>query len=213
MFSAPMKLILASSSPRRAEILRAAGYSFDVLPADIDETLRPGESAPKYVQRLAEEKARMSARKFSATQPNAEAIILAADTTVVVNGTILGKPESSTDAQRMLEELSGRSHEIYTGVALLHLPDRFARIFVDVTRVDIAELNAAEIADYVASGETFGKAGGYAIQGLAGRFVKRIEGCYFNVMGLPLARIYEELRKFQEETAPTQTHFNKTPAK
>jgi septum formation protein len=126
---------------------------------------------------------------------------------VVVNGAILGKPESTSDAQRMLEQLSGRTHDIYTGVALLRLPDGVERILVDVTRVDFAELSVQEIADYVASGEPFGKAGGYAIQGLGGRFVKRIEGCYFNVMGMPLGRIYQELRKIQEETAPARTHL------
>jgi septum formation protein len=107
----------------------------------------------------------------------------------------------------MLEQLSGRTHDIYTGVALLRLPDGVERILVDVTRVDFAELSVQEIADYVASGEPFGKAGGYAIQGLGGRFVKRIEGCYFNVMGMPLGRIYQELRKIQEETAPARTHL------
>jgi septum formation protein len=202
-----MKLILASSSPRRAEILRTAGFSFDVLPADIDETLRPGEAATEYVRRLAEKKARTVARKIAAAEPDATAIIIAADTTVVVNGAILGKPESTSDAQRMLEQLSGRTHDIYTGVALLRLPDGVERILVDVTRVDFAELSVQEIADYVASGEPFGKAGGYAIQGLGGRFVKRIEGCYFNVMGMPLGRIYQELRKIQEETAPARTHL------
>ena len=202
-----MKLILASSSSRRAEILRAAGFSFDIVPADIDEVLRPGEAAADYVQRLAEEKARTVARKIAKADPDATAIIIAADTTVVVNGTILEKPESPSDAQRMLEQLCGRTHDIFTGVALLRLPDGVERIFVDVTRVDFAELSATEIADYVASGEPFGKAGGYAIQGLGGKFVKRIEGCYFNVMGMPLGRIYQELRKLKKETASTRTRF------
>ena len=206
-FPAPMKLILASSSPRRAEILRAAGFSFDIVPADIDEILRPGEAPTEYVRRLAEEKARTVARKIAKADPDATAIIIAADTTVVVNGTILEKPESPSDAQRMLEQLSGRTHDIHTGVALLRLPDGVERIFADVTRVDFADLSAKEIADYVASGEPFGKAGGYAIQGLGGRFVKRIEGCYFNVMGMPLGRVYQQLRKVQEGTAPPRTHF------
>lgn len=205
---APMRLILASGSPRRAEILRAAGFSFDIVPADIDEILRPGEVATEYVRRLAVEKARTVSRRIAAAKPDAEAVIIAADTTVVVNGTILEKPESPSDAQRMLEQLSGRTHDIYTGVALLRLPDGVERILADVTRVDFADLSAREIADYVASGEPFGKAGGYAIQGLGGRFVKRIEGCYFNVMGMPLGRIYQELRKIQEETAAARTNFN-----
>jgi len=204
---APMKLILASGSLRRAEILRAAGFSFEVLAADIDEILRPGEAATDYVQRLAEEKAHTVARRIAATEPDTQAIVIAADTTVVVNGAILEKPQSASDARRMLEQLSGRAHDIYTGVALLRLPDRVERIFVDVTRVDFAELSIQEIADYVATGEPFGKAGGYAIQGLGGKFVNRIEGCYFNVMGMPLGRVSQELRKIQEGTAPPRTHF------
>jgi septum formation protein len=207
MFSPPMKLILASGSPRRAEILRAAGFSFDIIPADIDEILRPGEAATEYVQRLAEEKAHTVARKIAATEPDTQAIVIAADTTVVVNGAILEKPQSASDARRMLELLGDGMHDIYTGVVLLRLPDGAARKFVDATRVYFADLNATEIADYIASGEPFGKAGAYAIQGLGGRFVKRIEGSYFSVMGLPLGRIYQELRKFQKETASSRTHF------
>jgi septum formation protein len=107
----------------------------------------------------------------------------------------------------MLEQLSGRTHDIYTGVALLRSPDGIERIFADVTRVYFADLSAKEIADYVATGEPFGKAGGYAIQGLGGKFVNRIEGCYFNVMGMPLGRVYQELRKIRDETAPARTHF------
>lgn len=203
-----MKLSLASGSPRRAEILRAAGFSFDIIPADINEILMPGEAATDYVQRLAEEKAHTVANKIAATEPDAQAIVIAADTTVVVDGAILEKPQSAADARCMLEQLSGGMHDIYTGVVLLRLPDGAARKFVDVTRVYFADLNATEIADYIASGEPFGKAGAYAIQGLGGRFVKRIEGCYFNVMGLPLGRIYQELQKFPEEAAPTRTHHN-----
>jgi septum formation protein len=203
-----MKLILASSSARRAEILLAAGFSFDIIPADIDEILNPGEAATDYVQRLAEEKAHTVAHKIAATEPDVQAIIIAADTTVVVNSAILEKPLSASDARRMLEQLSGGMHDIYTGVVLLRLPDGAERKFVDMTRVFFADLNSTEIADYVASGEPFGKAGAYAIQGLGGRFVKRIEGSYFNVMGLPLGRIYQELRKFEEETTPARAHHN-----
>jgi septum formation protein len=190
-----MKLVLASSSPRRAEILRAAGFSFEILPADITEVRAPDESAPNYVLRLAEEKARTVARKFSAAHANTEAIIIAADTTVVANGAIFEKPQSPEEARKMLKSLSGGSHEIHTGVMLLRVPQGTSRVFREVTRVEFAEVNSAEIADYVASGEPFGKAGAYAIQGLGGKFVKRIDGCYFNVMGLPISRIYEELRR------------------
>jgi len=189
-----MKLILASGSPRRAEILRAAGFSFEAVTADVDESLRAGETASVYVRRLAEEKARAAASKFSASASGAEAIVIAADTTVVAGGAILGKPSSPADAREMLERLSGRAHDVHTGVALLRLPGGATRTFEEVTRVEFAQMSAAEIADYIASGEPYDKAGGYAIQGLGGKFVKRIDGCYFNVMGLPLARVYEELR-------------------
>jgi len=192
-----MKFVLASSSPRRAEILRAAGFSFDVLPPDIVEVRAPGESATDYVLRLADEKARATAAKFSSTQPSTEAIIIAADTTVVANGKLLEKPQSPAEAREMLEHLSGGWHDIHTGAVLLRLPDGATRRFCAVTRVEFANLDSSEISDYVASGEPFGKAGGYAIQGIGGKFVKRIEGCYFNVMGLPLSRIYEEIRHLE----------------
>jgi len=191
-----MKLVLASGSPRRAEILLNAGISFDVLAADVDETLRPGEMPRDYVRRLAEEKTRAAAQKLVDAAPGAGAIVIGADTTVVVADAILGKPESPAEARDMLERLSGRTHEVYTGVGLLQLPSRAMRTFEEITRVEFAPMYATEIAQYIASSEPFGKAGGYAIQGLGGKFVKRIEGCYFNVMGLPLARLYAELRTF-----------------
>jgi len=197
-----MKLVLASGSPRRAEILRNAGISFDVLAADVDETLRPGEMPRDYVRRLAEEKARAAAQKLVDAAPGAGAIVIGADTTVVVADAILGKPESPAEARDMLERLSGRTHEVYTGIALLQLPSGPMRTFEEITRVEFAPMDAAEIAQYIASGEPFGKAGGYAIQGLGGKFVKRIEGCYFNVMGLPLARLYAELCTFGWYTTP-----------
>jgi septum formation protein len=191
-----MKLVLASGSPRRAEILRAAGFSFEVLAAGVDETLLPGEEPGDYVRRLAEAKARAAAHTFFAREPSTVALLIGADTTVVANGAILGKPESRASAREMLERLSGRRHEVYTGVALLSLPGGSVHVFEEVTKVEFARMSAEEIAEYIASGEPFGKAGGYAIQGLGGKFVKRIEGCYFNVMGLPLSRLYEELRQF-----------------
>jgi len=187
-----MKLILASGSPRRAEILRAAGFQFELCAPDIPEVRQPGELAAHYVQRLAEEKARAVARKIGSRDSGG--IILAADTTVVVDGTILEKPADAAEARSMMERLSGRTHEIYTGVALLQLPEGRMRVFTEVTSVDFAALTPEEISDYVASGESLDKAGAYAIQGRGGKFVKRIDGCYFNVMGLPLGRIYQELR-------------------
>jgi septum formation protein len=189
-----VRLILASTSPRRAEILRAAGIPFEVVAANIDETRHPNEPPRDYVLRLAEAKARAAVAKFVAGNPHENAIVIGADTTVEIDGAILAKPESTEDARRMLERLSGRTHEVYTGVALVPVPSGDARIFVEITRVEFAPLDAAEIAHYVASGEPNDKAGAYAIQGLGGKFVRRIEGCYFNVMGLPLSRVYSELK-------------------
>jgi septum formation protein len=187
-----MRLILASGSPRRADILRAAGFDFEICAPDIAEARRAGESAGRYVQRLAEEKARAVAEKTGSCDSGA--IILAADTTVVVEGAILEKPADFAEARAMIERLSGRTHEIHTGVALLQLPDERMQVFEEITSVDFARLSPEEISAYVASGESLDKAGAYAIQGRGGKFVTRIDGCYFNVMGLPLGRIYQELR-------------------
>ena len=197
-----MRLILASNSPRRAEILRTAGISFEVLAANVDEARYPYEAPGDYVRRLAEAKARAAAAKFVAEHACEDAIVLGADTTVEIDGAILAKPESDEDARQMLERLSRRTHEVYTGVALVRLPAGDARVFEEITRVEFAPLSAAEIWDYVASGEPSDKAGGYAIQGLGGKFVRRIEGCYFNVMGLPLARVYSELKSLGWNPAP-----------
>lgn len=185
-----MKLILASASARRAEILRDAGFHFTMLSSAIDEGRYPGESAPDLVQRLANAKADLVAAR--AVGP---AIIIAADTEVVLDGHIFGKPRSSDDARRMLEKLSGRTHSVITGVALLRLPDVERRTFVESTLVHFAPLSDEEITRYLASGESHDKAGAYAIQGRAGRFIPRIEGCYFNVVGLPLARVQQFLNE------------------
>jgi len=191
-------LILASSSPRRAQILRDAGFSFSVLPAAVDESPLRGESAVQHVQRLAREKALATSQRIRGA-----AVIIGADTVVVVGGKILGKPRSRADARRMLRLLSGRKHRVLTGLAVLKLvspshgrrPHRvgFLRCGVESTAVWFARLTPREIADYVASGEPMDKAGAYAIQGRAGRFITRIDGCYFNVVGLPLARLYRLL--------------------
>ncbi len=183
-----MKLILASASARRAEILRDAGFHFTMLSSAIDETPYAGESPQDLVQRLANAKADLVAAR--AVGPS---IIIAADTEVTLDGHIFGKPRSSDDARRMLEKLSGRTHSVLTGVALIRLPDAERITFVESTLVHFAALSPEEITQYLATGEAHDKAGAYAIQGRAGRYIPRIEGCYFNVVGLPLARLHEAL--------------------
>ncbi|HLY20726.1 MAG TPA: Maf family protein [Bryobacteraceae bacterium] len=178
-------LVLASRSPRRREILQQAGIPFIARPADVDESLLPGEPARDYVARIARDKA--------AAAPAAPGeIILGADTTVVVDGQILAKPLDTAGAIRMLQLLSGRRHEVLTAICLRAA----ARVIQDCaeTSVWFAPLSPDEIAGYAASGEPMDKAGAYAIQGLASKFVQRIEGCYFNVMGLPVSLVYHHLR-------------------
>jgi len=183
-----MRLILASNSPRRAEILRDAGIPFTVLSSAVDETPLPGETPSDLVRRLAGGKAELVAAR--AIGP---AIVIAADTVVSLEGAILGKPRTSEDARQMLERLSGRTHSVITGVALIRLPDVERREFTEMTQVHFSALSNDEIVRYLSSGEPFDKAGSYAIQGLGGRFIPRIDGCYFNVVGLPLARLCREL--------------------
>lgn len=187
-----MSLILASGSPRRAEILRNAGFAFEVQPANVDESRLPDEPAPDYVLRLALEKARIAAQQMSTqSEPS---ICVGADTTVVLGDHLLGKPESIEEARWMLRELSGQTHEVLTGIALVTTPDCRELTHVETTKVTFSELSEAEIEKYLASGEPFDKAGAYGIQGLAGKYVTRIEGCYFSVMGLPLSRLWRMLR-------------------
>jgi septum formation protein len=188
-----MKLILASSSPRRTEILDRAGIAHEILSAQIDETPLAGESAAAMVARLAEAKARAIGALTAAA--GGESIIVGADTTVELNEEILGKPQNSAHAREMLAKLSGRTHHVLTGIFLLRLPDGAARAAVETTTVEFAPFGDKEIRAYVETGEPLGKAGGYAIQGLAGRYIPKIEGCYFNVVGLPLARLYALLRE------------------
>jgi nucleoside triphosphate pyrophosphatase len=188
-----MKIILASSSPRRAEILREAGIAFEIRSAEIDETALPGEPAQAMVSRLAESKARTAAAQMD---PSAHGgIVVGADTTVELGGEILGKPRDPAHAREMLAKLSGRTHHVLTGIFLLRLPGNTTRAAVENSAVTFAHLSEEEIAAYVTSGEPIAKAGAYAIQGLAGRYIPRIEGCYFNVVGLPLARLYALLRE------------------
>lgn len=186
-----MKLILASASPRRAEILRGAGIAFEVQAVLLDEAPRAGELPEDYVRRLALEKARVAAEE---SRYSGECLFLGADTVVVAGDEVLGKPASEEDARRMLRRLSASVHEVHTGVALLRRPGATERVAEEITRVTFAPLSAEEIEGYIRTGEPFDKAGAYAIQGIGGRYVTRIEGCYFNVMGLPLARVWSLLR-------------------
>jgi nucleoside triphosphate pyrophosphatase len=185
-----MRLILASASPRRAELLRAAGYTFDVLAAEVDESIRVGESPATYVRRLAADKSSAAMRKNGSDRdPNR--IFLAADTTVVVDGDILGKPVDDADVARMLHRLSGRRHEVLTGISLRRAAFELGRVVT--TAVDFTALTDDDVAWYVSSREGRDKAGAYAIQGLASRFIPRIEGSYTNVVGLPVTAVRELL--------------------
>ena len=190
-----MRLVLASSSPRRVEVLRNAGFEFEIIPARVDESPRPGESPVALAERLAREKAEDVAARLA---PDNDAVVLGADTVVVGDdGSLLGKPSSSADAAAMLEKLSGRTHEVITGIALVAAGGGRARLAHERTRVSFRDVSRPEIDAYVASGEPLDKAGAYAIQGRAGRFVTRIEGCYFNVMGLPLSLVDRMLREWR----------------
>lgn len=197
-----MKLILASSSPRRAEILRHAGFAFEVAPANVDESRLPRESAPHYVRRLALEKAQRAAEH--AARKGHHAIVIGADTVVVIGGKILGKPQDLSSARRMLRLLSGRTHSVLTGLALIKIPGSAENIYVEKTRVRFAKMSAKEIDSYLLTGEPYHKAGAYAIQGIGGRYITRVEGCYFNVVGLPLARLFTLLRDFGWDVPPAK---------
>jgi septum formation protein len=199
-------IVLASASPRRQELLRYAGIPFTVQPADIDETPRPGESPRGYAERLAREKA----LAVAAMQP--QHYVLGADTIVVIDDAILGKPRDPADAARMLRMLSGRTHSVITGVCVvkpeargqgsgagdkerLRTGNRDLRTVSECTLVTMCEISDDEIDDYIATGEPTDKAGAYAIQGIASRWIPRIEGDYSNVVGLPVARVYAMLRE------------------
>ncbi|MDR3722025.1 MAG: Maf family protein [Candidatus Acidoferrales bacterium] len=195
-----MKLVLASASPRRAEILRNAGIAFETHAPILDESRRPGELRADYVRRLALAKARTAA---SSQRESADYLFIGADTVVVAADEVLGKPESPEDARRMLCLLSGTVHEVHTGLAVVRRPGAMEGVVEEITRVTFAPLSEEEIESYIATGEPFDKAGAYGIQGIGGRYVTRIEGCYFNVMGLPLARLWLLLREFGwKESAP-----------
>jgi septum formation protein len=177
------KFILASGSPRRAEILTAVGWPFDTMAADIDESVYPDEDPRAYVERLARSKVEAVAARLE------EGLVLGADTTVVVENEILAKPCDEDDARRMLQLLSGKWHEVLTGVSLLRIGNGLL-VEHESTRVRFAEMSAAEIDWYVASGEPMGKAGAYGIQGKAALFIEEIEGDYLNIVGLPIRLVY-----------------------
>jgi septum formation protein len=189
-------LVLASASPRRQELLRNAGIPFTVQPADIDESPLPSELPRAYAERLAREKALTVSRNWPT------ATVMGADTIVVIDEAILGKPRDAEDAMRMLRMLSGRVHEVLTGVCIVRpiarpgvAGDPQVTTASETTRVTFGELSEEEISIYVASGEPMDKAGAYAIQGMASRWIPRIEGDYSNVVGLPVALVYEMLRE------------------
>ena len=182
-------LVLASASPRRAELLRLAGLSFTVRPADLDETIRPGESPAGYAGRLARDKALAAG---GGAEPSA---ILAADTIVVIDGRILGKPRDRADATRMIGLLAGRTHEVLTAIALRLLPEETTGSDLATTRVSFAPMSKEEIAWYAGTGEGLDKAGAYALQGRGALFIAGIEGSYTNVIGLPLERLHPLLTR------------------
>ena len=181
------KIVLASKSPRRAEILRAVGWPFEAIAANIDETLRQSEDPVGYVTRLAQAKAKTVAKKMCDSR-----VVLGADTVVVIEGQILGQPCDDPDAQRMLKLLSGQWHEVVTGVALVSALDP-TKVLIDheTTRVRFCEMSDDEIDWYVSTGEPNDKAGAYAIQGNGAIFIEEIQGDYFNIVGLPVRLVYE----------------------
>jgi nucleoside triphosphate pyrophosphatase len=187
-----MRIILASNSPRRRELLRNAGLDFEVRAArDVEERPQPGEAPIAFACRLAREKALKVAVSCAPGR-----LVLGADTVVVIQGRILGKPAGPRDAARMLRLLSGKTHQVITGVCLVQAPGRELALSHEMTLVTFRKLDRQEIRSYVKSHEPFDKAGGYAIQGLASKFVRRIFGCYFNVVGLPVPLVYELLKPF-----------------
>ena len=187
-----MKLILASSSPRRAKVLRNAGFVFQVRPADVDETRLPQEAAEDYVRRVAQAKAHVVAEQARAA--GERAILVAADTTVLAEGQILGKPKDAADARRMLRLFSGKTHEVITALCVINIPASKEALHVEKTRVEFLKMSDAEIDSYIQTGEPFDKAGAYGIQGIGGGFISQVDGSRDNVMGLPTDAVIAALR-------------------
>ncbi len=186
--------VLASNSPRRRELLALTGWEFEIAPADVDETPLPAEPAAEYVLRLAQSKARAAAALRADTSAP-DTLILAADTTVVDDGLILGKPRHAAEARQMLKRLRGRTHQVYTAIAVLRLGDLALLTDLCCTDVPMRSYSEAEMDIYIASGDPLDKAGAYAIQHPGFRPVERLEGCYANVVGLPLCHLQRTLRK------------------
>ncbi|MDD4237619.1 MAG: Maf family protein [Desulfotomaculaceae bacterium] len=187
------KIVLASSSPRRADLLKQAGLEFNIMVSEVDETLAPGLAPDELVELLALRKANAVAVRLDS------GIVIGADTVVVQAGRILGKPSGPQEASAMLRLLQGSGHEVYTGVALVDVISRETLVGHEMTRVFFNGLSEEEIRRYVATGEPLDKAGAYGVQGLAALFINRLEGCYTNVVGLPLARLAKMLKKLGYE--------------
>ena len=187
--SAP--LILASASPRRQELLRFVGLKFKTIPAHLNEDYIEGERPQQHVRRLAQEKARLIARKYPL------AWVLGADTIVVIDGLILGKPKNKTQARKMLRKLSGREHEVFTGFTIAHVASKIKQTKVIQSAVNFKTISAAELEWYIACDEPYDKAGGYAVQGRGAYFIQSIRGSYTNVIGLPLCEVLETLKKLE----------------
>ena len=203
-------LILASSSPRRQQLLEQAGLAFTVESADIDEQLQPNEPPAKYVQRLALEKAQAVWDQHRNDDDSADPIVvLGADTAVVCEGVVLGKPTDQADARRMLEHLAGRTHQVLTGIAAVSRRGMVSE--VEITQVFFDLIDEEELVHYLMSGEPMDKAGAYGIQGYAARWIPRIEGCYFNVMGLPLSRTMALLTRAEEGRNEAEPPHSRLP--
>jgi nucleoside triphosphate pyrophosphatase len=198
------KLVLASSSPRRTEILERAGWPHEIIVAGIDETVLPNEEPAAYVQRLARSKAEAVASRLS------EGVVLGADTTVVVANQILGQPVDDADARRMLRLLNAKWHDVLTGVAVVRVGGE-TRVGYQTTRVRFAEMSEQEIDWYIATREPFGKAGAYGIQGKASLFIEEIEGDYLNIMGLPIRLVYELTLQDRSTVDVDSLSINSTP--
>ena len=183
-------LILASASPRRQELLRSMGLKFKINPAHVNENHLAGESPQQHVKRLASDKAMVIAKKYP------KALVLGADTIVVIDGIILGKPKNKTQARIMLQKLSGREHKVFTGFAIAHVAAEIYRTKVIQSAVQFKTISPQEMEWYVASDEPYDKAGGYAVQGKGACFIQSIRGSYTNVIGLPLCEVFEELKYF-----------------